>query len=45
MITLHIPNESAGFDLSGEISSAKRIKDSTNRNSTIAGLNKIQHYL
>ncbi len=45
MITIHIPKKSKGFNLSQELSTAKHIKDSTNRNSTLEGLNKIQQYL
>ncbi len=44
MITIHLPNGEA-FDLSEEISLAKNIKNTTNRKSTVRGLNIIQQYL
>jgi hypothetical protein len=45
MITIHIPKGSEAPDLKKEISSARNIKDKSNRDATISGLNSIIHYL
>lgn len=45
MISIHIPENAKNIDIDSEISSARNIKDKTNRNATTQGLLKIKHYL
>lgn len=45
MISIYIPNGEQPPNLKKEIMSASNIKDKTNRDNTITGLNKISQYL
>lgn len=45
MITMHLPVGAQPPDVGKEISSAKRIKDRSVRQSTLSGLHRIAQYL
>lgn len=45
MISIHIPRGAQAPDMKNELSSARNIKDTANRKSTLSGLNKIAQYL
>lgn len=45
MLTIHIPKGGQAPDLNKEMSSARNIKDKTNRQNTLDGLRTISRYI